>query len=63
MTFGSEKNVHQPVVLIARSGRNEETSRPNVGSVQRTAMISAASDAHGEVSFFFAVDAAETFSG
>jgi hypothetical protein len=36
VTFGSEKNVHQPVRLMSSSGRIEEISRPNVGIVQST---------------------------
>ena len=38
---GFWKMVHQPVVLISCSGRNDEMNRPNVGIVQITAMTSA----------------------
>ena len=35
MNVGCQKTVHHPVVLTAFSGRNDETSRPNVGIVQK----------------------------
>jgi hypothetical protein len=35
---GFWKIVHQPVVLMSSSGRNDEMSRPNVGITQTTAM-------------------------
>ncbi len=43
------KNVHQPDVFIAFSGRMELTSKPKVGIVQRVAIITAAAEAIGEL--------------
>jgi len=43
------KNVHHPVVLMARSGRNDVTARPKVGMVQSTARATATPEAHREL--------------
>ena len=45
---GSAKKVHQPLTLDVERGRNDVTNRPNVGIVQRIAMMIATRDAHGD---------------
>src|SRR3954447_21205602 len=52
MVHGPPKPVHQPLRVISRGLRNDVTSRPNVGIVQRMAMSMATSDAQGDVSRF-----------
>ncbi len=44
---------------MSSSGRNEETNRPNVGSVHRIAMRIATAEPIRDVSDFFASDASE----
>ena len=50
MTFGSVKNVHQPLVRASRCGRSEVTASPKVGSVHSTASTTAAIEAPGRES-------------
>ena len=52
MKPGFWKIVHQPVVLINSSGRNEEMNRPKVGMIQMTAMMSETIVAVRDVSRF-----------
>src|SRR4051812_2374926 len=52
---GVVKACHPPVLSMSSLGRNDVTSSPNVGSVHATARITAIRDAHGEVSFCFAL--------
>ena len=52
MNPGFWKIVHHPVVRMSSAGRNDDRNRPNVGMVQRTAMMIDAIVAVREVSRF-----------
>ena len=54
MNSGLVKTVHHPVVCVSAPGRNDVTSRPKVGIVQKNAMTMAAMVAPRDVSRFWA---------